>query len=78
MLNLQLNIQPHTEQRLKKLLEGIPDQEIFAQNFLEYQMTELKKGILNIRLDLKQFEDRYHISTQDFYHQFEAGTVQKP
>ena len=37
-------------------------------------MTELKKGILNIRLDLKQFEDLYHISTQDFYHQFEAGT----
>jgi len=73
MLNLQLDIQPQTEQRLKKLLDGIADQEVFAQNLIEYQIAELRKGILNIRLDLKQFEDTYHLSTQDFYHQFEAG-----
>lgn len=74
MLNLQLDIQPQTEQRLKKFLEGIHDQEVFAQNFLDYHIAELKKGILNIRLDLKQFEDTYQISTKDFYHQFEEGT----
>lgn len=73
MLHLQLDIQPQTEQRLKKLLEVIHDQEMFAQNLLEYHIAELKKGILNIRLDLKQFEETYHISSQEFYHQFEEG-----
>ena len=75
MLNLQLDIQAHTAQRLKKLFESLKDQEIFVQNFFEYQIAELKKGILNIRLDLKQFEDTYHISSQEFYNQFEAGKL---
>jgi len=73
MLHLQLDIQPRTEQRLKKLLQAIPDQEMFAQNLLEYQIAELKKSLLNIRLDLKQFEETYHLSTQDFYRQFTEG-----
>ena len=73
MLNLQLDIQADTAQRLKKFFESLKDQEIFVQNFFEYQISELKKGLLNIRLDLKQFEDTYHISSQEFYSQFEAG-----
>ncbi len=31
--------------------------------------------MLNIRLDLKQFEDTYQTSTEHFYHQFEEGTL---
>ena len=75
MLNIQLDIQPQTEQRLKKLLNVIHDQEVFAQHLLDYHIAELKKGILNIRLDLKQFEDTYQITTEHFYHQFEEGTL---
>ncbi len=75
MLNIQLDIQPQTEQRLKKLLNVIHDQEVFAQHLLDYHIAELKKGMLNIRLDLKQFEDTYQTSTEHFYHQFEEGTL---
>ncbi len=73
MLNVQLDIQPQTERRLKKLLESLQNQEIFAQNIIDYQITELRKGILNIRLDLKQFEDTYQLSSEDFYRKFEEG-----
>ena len=75
MLNIQLDIQPQTEQRLKKLLNVIHDQEVFAQHLLDYHIAELKKGILNIRLDLKQFEDTYQTSTKHFYHQFKEGAL---
>lgn len=75
MLNIQLDIQPQTEQRLKKLLNVIHDQEVFAQHLLDYHIAELKKGILNIRLDLKQFEDTYQTSTEHFYHQFKEGAL---
>ena len=73
MLNLQLDVQPQTEQRLKKLLESLHDQEVFAQNMIDYHMTELRKGMLNIRLDLKQFEDKYQLSSENFYRKFEGG-----
>ncbi len=75
MLNIQLDVHPQTEQRLKKLLNVINDQEVFAQHLLDYHIAELKKGILNIRLDLKQFEDTYQISTKHFYQQFAEGSL---
>lgn len=76
MLNLQLQIQPQTEQRLKNILAFTHDQEVFAQNIIAYQIAELKKGILNIRLDLKQFEYQYQLDSEIFYQQFEQGQLE--
>jgi len=73
MLNLQLHIQPQTEQKLKKILTYTHDQEMFVLNIIAYQITELQKGILNLRLDMKQFEEKYRITTEEFYQQFEQG-----
>jgi len=73
MINLQLDIHPQTEKQLKKVMSYHQDQEIFAQNFLNYHIAELKRGIMNIRLDLKQFEKNYQISTKKFYDEFENG-----
>ncbi len=76
MLNLQLQIQPQTEQRLKRILAFTHDQEVFAQNIIAYQIAELKKGILNIRLDLKQLEEQYQLDSEIFYQQFEQGQLE--
>jgi len=76
MLNLQLHLQPDTERRLKQVLQWVTDEELFAQNFIAYQVTELNKAILNLRLDLKQFETRYQLLTQDFYQQFQHGLLE--
>ncbi len=73
MINLQLDINPKTEQRLKKVIETVHEQEIFAQNLIGYHISELKKAILKIRLDLKKFEDTYQISTEAFYTRFQNG-----
>lgn len=73
MLHLDLHVQPKTAQRLTKILSSSLDEEMFAQNVIAYQVGELRKGILNIRLDLKQFEEKYRQSTEDFYRQFEQG-----
>ena len=73
MLNIQLQLKPQTEERLKKVLAFYQDQEIFAENLIAYQIAELKKGILNIRLDLMQFEEQYQLSTAEFYRKFSEG-----
>jgi len=75
MLDLHLEVESKTAQRLRKILEFYPDQETFAQNIIAYQVTELKKGILNLRLDLKEFEEKYRLSTEDFYRQFTEGNT---
>ena len=53
----------------------IQDEETFAQNIIAYQIAELQKGVLNIRLDLEQFEDKYQQSSKEFYQQFEQGKI---
>ena len=76
MLNLQLKLRPETEQRLKRILGYTHDQEMFAQNIIAYQIAELKRGNLNIRPDLKQFEEKYQMNTDAFYRQFEQGKLE--
>jgi hypothetical protein len=73
MFNLQLHVRPQTEQRLRAILAQTEDEEAFAQNIIAYQIAELQKGLMNIRLDLKQFEEKYKLSSADFYRQYTQG-----
>ena len=70
---MELNIQPQTAQRLKTILASAPDEESFARNVIVYQIAELQKGALNIRIDLKEMEEKHQQSTADFYRQFAQG-----
>jgi hypothetical protein len=72
---VQLQLQPQTEERIKRIMAQYPDPEVLAQNIIAYQIAELKKASLNIRLDLWQFEQKYQQSTEAFYHQFTAGKL---
>ncbi len=75
MLDLHLEVQPKTAQRLRKILEFSASEETFAQNIIAYQIAELKKGIVNLHLDLKEFEEKHKLSTEEFYQQFTQGTT---
>jgi hypothetical protein len=75
MVSIKLELQPQTEERLRKILAQYQDQETFAQNIIAFQMTELKRAILNLRLDLQQFEEKYQLGTDQFYERFQKGLV---
>lgn len=75
MLNLQLKVRPETAERLQKILGYTQDQETFAENIIAYQIAEMKKGNLNIRIDLKQFEEKYQMDTGTFYSEFVQGKL---
>jgi len=76
MLDLQLALQPQTEQRLKKILSQVQDKEAFALNIIAYQVSELKKGILNLRLELDDFERKYNMTSAEFYKGFSDGILE--
>jgi hypothetical protein len=75
MLNLHLNVNAATAKRLKKVLEYSRDEETFAQNVIAYQLAELRRGILNLKLDMQVFEEKYRLSSQDFYKKFTQGEM---
>ena len=68
---LRLNLKPETEKMFKKILYNYQgNHETFVKNIFEYQVSELKKEILNIQLDLRAFEKKYKLSTEEFYKKF--------
>lgn len=75
MLHLNLNVRPKTAKRLKRVLEYSRNEEAFAQNVIAYQVAELKRAILNLRVELKTFEEKYRITSADFYKKFGAGKL---
>jgi len=75
MLNLHLNVRPKTALRLKKVLEYSRDEEAFAQNVIAYQLSELKRASLNLRLDMQVFEEKYQLSSAAFYEKFRLGEM---
>jgi len=75
MITLQMKLKPETERRLQRILDAYADKEILAQNIIAYQISELKKAIINIHVDLKRFEEKYKLSTQQFYEKFEDGSL---
>jgi hypothetical protein len=72
---LQLQLKAPTETRLRTILAQYNDLELFAQNIIAYQISELKKAILNIRFDLIEFEQKYQESSEVFYQKFMAGEL---
>lgn len=75
MLDLSLNLKKNTEMKLRKIFDRYSDKEQFAQNIIEYEIAETKKGIVNIQIDLKEFENKYKISSENFYEKFETGKL---
>lgn len=75
MLHLNLNVHPKTAKRLKKVLEYSRDEEAFAQNIIAYQIAEIRRGILNLRLDIKNYEEKYKIISADFHKQYSKGKM---
>jgi hypothetical protein len=75
MLDIQLALSPTTEQKLKKILDSVTNSEAFAQGIIDYQIKERQKILLNIRLELKEFEQKYQIASDIFYKQFSQGLL---
>jgi len=75
MLDFHLSVQPKTEERLKIILNSIEDEENFAQSIINTQIERLQKAILNLRLDLKAFEQKYQITSEQFFQEFSQGIL---
>ena len=50
MIDLCLDLEKETEKKFNKILDQYANKEIFAQNIIEYEISELKKGIINMQL----------------------------
>jgi hypothetical protein len=74
---ITLNVNSNIEDKFQKLLglyKGSFD-DLF-NGMVEYKISELKRGISNIELEIAYYEKKYDISTQDFYLKFSNGQIE--
>lgn len=72
MLNIELNSEAH--EKLKKLAAAYKnDYDTLFEDFFNFNVEELKRGMKNIEIDFAFFENKYSISTNEFYQNFKQG-----
>ena len=57
-------------------MEQVSDQEVFFQELIEYRTNELKRAIINIEIDLKKYEEKYGLTTEEFYEKYSKGDME--
>ncbi len=76
MANFNLELKPKTGKKLSAILKRYSNKEKFFDDVIKYEISELKKGIINTKIELKNFEKKYNFSTEEFYQRFEKGKLQ--
>jgi len=72
---IQLKLSHSTEQRLKQVMLLYQNTDAFFNKMIDYQISELKLGLHNIEKDLKEFEQKYEMTSKSFYSKFEIGEI---
>ena len=54
-MEINLNLEKETEKKFEKILSQYGDNERFAQSIINREILELKRGIVSMEIDLKDF-----------------------
>ena len=73
MMTINVELKPHVEKSLKYIISQQTKEEDFFQDFILYKILELKKANSNIKKDMRRFERKYKLSSNEFYAKFEEG-----
>ena len=73
---IKLDLNNKSEKLFRKLLKKHNnDENSLIHSILKYHIDQLKKGIKNIQLDLAEFEQKYGMTTEEFYRDFIKGKL---
>ncbi len=73
MMTLNVELQPPIEQRLKYLISKQENMEEFFKDIITYKISQLETAIFNMEKDMRKYEKKHGLTSDEFYNQFEAG-----
>ena len=74
---ISFELEEQTKTKLDKLLKiNNFNYDKLISELLDYKINEAKRGIRNIELDLSNFEERYSLSSEEFYSKFSSGELE--
>ncbi|OHD07469.1 MAG: hypothetical protein A2086_02880 [Spirochaetes bacterium GWD1_27_9] len=73
LLNLELD--PAIERKINIIFNNTKNKDLLFEELINYQINEMKKGIVNIKNDLISFEKKYNMSSEEFYNKTNNGEL---
>jgi len=75
METVTFELQSNIAKQMEKYVHFFGSKEIMFSKFIDYQINRIKREILLMQIDLKQYEEKYNLSSDKFYEQFENGQL---
>jgi hypothetical protein len=75
MQTITFEIQTDLAKRIEKYLQFFGNKEIMFDKFIEYHINRIKREIALMQKDLEEYEQKYNMSSDKFYEQFESGEL---
>lgn len=72
---VKLDLDADIAGKLKFLVETYGDHNLFFDQFINFYKSKLEREIAGMEIDLKQFEGKYQMNSDDFYKKFEDGNL---
>ena len=73
MLDFQLDVQPQTIRQIETIADFYPNAEVFYQDVIDREISELERGNFYMRLDIQKYEEQYEMTNETFYAKFLSG-----
>ncbi len=75
MKTVKFELQSNIANRIEKYLQLFGSKEIMFDKFIDYHVNRIKREIALMQIDIKQFEEKYNMSSEKFYKEFENGKL---
>jgi len=73
METLTIELEANLANKVKKYFNHYENKDIIFDNFVEFEIKKIKRGIARIQIELDKYEKIYGLKTEDFYQKFENG-----
>ncbi len=74
-MDIQLNLHADTHKKIMYILSQYSNTDDFFKNIINYQISLLQKEIINVKIDLDDFEKNSGMSSEKFYSNYKNSKV---
>jgi len=75
MQTITIELQNETANKFEEIIQAFGTKELMFEQFLKFHIRKLKREISRMQTDLKKFETKFSMSSEEFFEKFENGEL---
>ena len=73
MAQITLDLQADIASKFKTYIRLFGSKELMFDKFIDYHISRLKREIARMQKELNKYEEKYNLTTEEFYQGFDKG-----